>query len=63
MFYSSQLLSRKSPLGIVWLASHSEGKKLKRNQVGRDARTYVHSSTHPRYSLCAYNQKPTTNNV
>ena len=33
MFYSSQLLSRKSPLGIVWLASHSEGKKLKRTQL------------------------------
>lgn len=33
MFYSSQLLSRKSPLGIVWLASHSEGRKLKRTQL------------------------------
>ena len=55
MFYSSQLLSRKSPLGIVWLASHSEGKKLKRNQVGRDvrtcARTCVHSFIHSGYSL------------
>ena len=34
MFYSSQLLSRKTPLGICWLASHSESKRLKRAQVG-----------------------------
>ncbi len=33
MFFSAQLLSRKSPLGIVWLASHSDGKKLKRTQL------------------------------
>lgn len=33
MFYSSQLLSRKTPLGICWLASHSESKRLKRTQI------------------------------
>ncbi|WPT17702.1 Sister chromatid cohesion 1 protein 4 [Picochlorum sp. SENEW3] len=33
MFYSSQLLSRKTPLGICWIASHSESKRLKRTQV------------------------------
>lgn len=33
MFYSSQLLSRKTALGICWLASHLESKRLKRAQV------------------------------
>lgn len=33
MFYSSQLLSRKTPLGICWLASHLESRRLKRAQV------------------------------
>lgn len=33
MFYSSQLLSRKTPLGICWLASHSDSKRLKRTQI------------------------------
>jgi hypothetical protein len=41
MFYSTQLLSRKSPLGICWLASHLEGKKLKRTQVGSALVTFI----------------------
>lgn len=32
MFYSTQILARKGPLGIVWMAAHVE-RKLNRNQV------------------------------
>jgi hypothetical protein len=32
MFYSSQILARKGPLGIVWIAAHVDSQ-LKRNQV------------------------------
>ena len=32
MFYSSQILARKGPLGLVWIAAHVDGQ-LKRNQV------------------------------
>lgn len=32
MFYSTQILARKGPLGIVWIAAHMD-KGLKRNQV------------------------------
>ncbi len=32
MFYSSQILARKGPLGIVWIAAHVDGQ-LKRNQA------------------------------
>ena len=34
MFYSTQILARKGPLGIVWLAAHMD-KGLKRSQVRR----------------------------
>ncbi len=37
MFYSTQVLTRKGPLRIVWLAAHLDGR-LKRNKV-RAART------------------------
>ncbi len=32
MFYSTQILARKGPLGIVWMAAHLE-RKLNKNQV------------------------------
>lgn len=33
MFYSAQILSKKGPLGIVWLAAHHDKKYLKKQQV------------------------------
>jgi hypothetical protein len=47
MFYSSQLLSRKTALGICWLASHLESKRLKRAQVCL--------ADHPKYSTIIIN--------
>ena len=45
MFYSSQILARKGPLGIVWIAAHIDGQ-LKRNQVReRDASLAASSKT------------------
>lgn len=35
MFYAAQLLARKGPLGLVWLAAHAY-EQLKRSQVGPD---------------------------
>ena len=35
MFFSQQILSKRGPLGIIWIAAHLEGK-LKKNQI-RDA--------------------------
>lgn len=32
MFYSTQILAKKGPLGIVWLAAHMDNR-LKRNNV------------------------------
>jgi len=32
MFYSTQVLARKGPLGVVWLAAHMDSK-LKKNNV------------------------------
>eukprot|EP00798_Chlamydomonas_sp_ICE-L_P021184 gene21184-28084_t len=32
MFYSTQILARKGPLGLVWIAAHMDSR-LKRNQV------------------------------
>jgi cohesin complex subunit SCC1 len=32
MFYSNQILARKGPLGLVWLAAHLD-RQLKRQQV------------------------------
>lgn len=32
MFYSHQILARKGPLGVIWLAAHLD-KKLRRQQV------------------------------
>ena len=32
MFYSTQILARKGPLGVVWMAAHLE-RKLNKNQV------------------------------
>lgn len=32
MFYSAQILAKKGPLGIVWLAAHMDGR-LKRTDV------------------------------
>jgi hypothetical protein len=32
MFYSAQLLTKKGPLGTIWIAAHLE-KRLKRNQI------------------------------
>jgi hypothetical protein len=32
MFYSNQILARKGPLGLVWIAAHMD-KQLKRQQV------------------------------
>ena len=32
MFYSTQVLARKGPLGVVWLAAHMDSK-LKKNSV------------------------------
>ena len=32
MFYSTQILARKGPLGTVWIAAHLE-RRLKRHQV------------------------------
>lgn len=32
MFYSIQVLQRKGPLGIIWVAAHMD-KQLKRSQV------------------------------
>jgi cohesin complex subunit SCC1 len=32
MFYSNQILARKGPLGLVWIAAHMEGR-LKRQQI------------------------------
>jgi len=32
MFYSTQILARKGPLGIIWIAAHMD-KNLKRSQV------------------------------
>ena len=32
MFYSAQILSKKGPLGSVWIASWSQ-RSLKRNEV------------------------------
>jgi hypothetical protein len=33
MFYSTQILSRKGPLGIIWIAASMGDKKLKRQQI------------------------------
>jgi hypothetical protein len=35
MFYSTQILARKGPLGIVWIAAHKDLEKLTRHQVRR----------------------------
>ena len=35
MFYSTQILARKGPLAIVWIAAHMD-RQLKRNQVRRE---------------------------
>ena len=32
MFYSTQILTRKGPLGTIWVAAHLD-KKLKRTQI------------------------------
>jgi cohesin complex subunit SCC1 len=32
MFYSNQILARKGPLGLVWIAAHMDGR-LKRQQI------------------------------
>ncbi len=32
MFYSTQILAKKGPLGTIWIAAHLD-KRLKRNQV------------------------------
>lgn len=32
MFYSTQILARKGPLGLVWLAAHMD-KGLRKQQV------------------------------
>jgi arginase family enzyme len=32
MFYSPQILNKKGPLGIIWIAAHFD-KNLKRSQV------------------------------
>lgn len=32
MFYSTQILAKKGPLGTVWIASHLD-RRLKRSQV------------------------------
>lgn len=32
MFYSTQILARKGPLGLVWMAAHMD-RGLKRSQV------------------------------
>lgn len=33
MFYSAQILARKGPLGIVWIAAHHDKNYLKKQQV------------------------------
>lgn len=33
MFYSAQILSKKGPLGIIWIAASLGEKKLNRKQV------------------------------
>ncbi len=37
MFYSTQILAKKGPLGLVWMAAHMD-RGLKRNQVGSGQR-------------------------
>ena len=32
MFYSTQVLARKGPLGMVWLAAHMDNR-LKKNKI------------------------------
>ena len=32
MFYSNQILARKGPLGLVWIAAHMD-RQLKRQQI------------------------------
>lgn len=32
MFYSTQILAKKGPLGLVWIAAHLDGR-LKRQQI------------------------------
>ena len=32
MFYSTQILAKKGPLGIIWIAAHMDSR-LKRNNV------------------------------
>lgn len=32
MFYSTQILAKKGPLGTIWIAAHLE-RRLKRHQV------------------------------
>lgn len=48
MFYSTQILARKGPLGIIWIAAHMD-KNLKRSQVrpGPPARTASRSALWP----------------
>lgn len=33
MFYSTQLLGKKGPLGIIWIAAHRSDKQLNRRQI------------------------------
>lgn len=47
MFYSTQILARKGPLGIVWLAAHMD-KDLKRTQVHAPGAHLAHALTLPR---------------
>ena len=36
MFYSQFLLSRKGPLGVIWIAAHLEGKLRKKHITDTD---------------------------
>lgn len=54
MFYSTQILAKKGPLGLVWMAAHMD-RGLKRNQVGSGQRLQplANGSRAPSYALSA----------
>ena len=55
MFYSQFLLSRKGPLGVIWIAAHLEGKLRKKHitdtdiaeSVGKYLTLFIHLGNNP----------------
>ena len=51
MFYSTQILAKKGPLGLVWIAAHLDGR-LKRQQIsGASIGESVDTLLHPEAPL------------